>query len=200
MLHNDVVKLGVLCGWMIGIMESTLKELWWSTFQAWLGCNRGRILEARRQEALNDLEDEESSGAAALEAWLPCLRVERAGSGPFCRVAGPLCLGAYGVRDRETSKWHLRRPSHPPRPLPKDYGDLCPSITLSNAEEAAHDFDIPEIVQATFYATVVNDAVELPIVSMDMVPLGGALGTAKDQEESSGSNDPSPPSNDKAQS
>jgi len=31
-LLNDAVKLGVLCGWMIGIMELALKELRWSTF------------------------------------------------------------------------------------------------------------------------------------------------------------------------
>ena len=29
---NNSVKLGVLRGWMIGAMESTLKELRWSTF------------------------------------------------------------------------------------------------------------------------------------------------------------------------
>jgi len=34
MLLNDAVKLDVLRGWMIGVMESTLKELRWSTFQA----------------------------------------------------------------------------------------------------------------------------------------------------------------------
>ena len=55
---------------------------------------------------------------------------------------------------RETFKWHLRRASRPPRPLPEDYWDLCPSFTLPDAEEAARDFDIPEIIQAIFYAMV----------------------------------------------
>ncbi|KAJ8426849.1 hypothetical protein Cgig2_006524 [Carnegiea gigantea] len=41
MLLNDAVKLGVLRGWMIGVMESALKELRWSTFQACIGRNRG---------------------------------------------------------------------------------------------------------------------------------------------------------------
>ena len=62
MLLNDAMKLGILHGWMIGVMESAFKELRWSTFQAWVGHNRGRILEARRQEALSDLEEEESLG------------------------------------------------------------------------------------------------------------------------------------------
>jgi len=69
---------------------------------------------------------------------------------------------------RETFKWHLRKASRPPRPLPKDHWDLCLSFTLTDAEEAAHDFDIPEIVQATFYAMVVNDVVELSVVSRDI--------------------------------
>ena len=47
---------------------------------------------------------------------------------------------------KETFKWHLRRASHPPRPLQKDYRDLCPSFTLLDAEEAARYFNILEIV------------------------------------------------------
>ncbi|KAJ8421918.1 hypothetical protein Cgig2_021607 [Carnegiea gigantea] len=73
---------------------------------------------------------------------------------------------------RETFKWHLRTASHPPRPLLKDYRDLCLGLTLSDAEEVACDFDIPEIVQATFYVMVVNEAMELFVVSKDMA---GAL-------------------------
>ena len=69
---------------------------------------------------------------------------------------------------RETFKWHLRRASHPPRPLLQDFQDLCPSFTLPDADEAARDFNIPKIIQATFYAMVVNDAVDLSIVSRDI--------------------------------
>ena len=31
-LLNNAVKLGVLSGWMILVMESALKELWWNAF------------------------------------------------------------------------------------------------------------------------------------------------------------------------
>ena len=62
----------------------------------------------------------------------------------------------------------MRRASRP-RPLLEDYWDLCPSITLPDAEEAGCDFNIPEIVQATFYAIVVNNTVELSVVSRDVV-------------------------------
>jgi len=70
---------------------------------------------------------------------------------------------------RKTFKWHLKRALHPPRPLPEDYQDLCPNFTLPDAEEAAHDFNILEIVQASFHAMLLNDAVGLYLVSRDMV-------------------------------
>ncbi|KAJ8438624.1 hypothetical protein Cgig2_017962 [Carnegiea gigantea] len=69
---------------------------------------------------------------------------------------------------RETFKWHLRGASHLLRPLLEYYQDLCPSFTLSDTDEAACDFDIPEIVQATFYAMVVKDAVQLSVLSRDL--------------------------------
>ena len=58
--------------------------------------------------------------------------------------------------------------SRPSRPLLKDYWDLCPSFTVPDAKEAAHAFNILEIVQATFYVMLLNDAVELSLVSRDM--------------------------------
>jgi len=76
---------------------------------------------------------------------------------------------------REIFKWHLWAASRPPRPLPKDYRDLCPGFTRPDTEDAARDFDIPEIIQATFYAMVVNDDIELFVMSRDMT---GALKSA----------------------
>ncbi|KAJ8441232.1 hypothetical protein Cgig2_033956 [Carnegiea gigantea] len=57
--------------------------------------------------------------------------------------------------------WHWRRAIRPPRPLPEDYLDLCPRFLLPEAERATHDFELPEMVQATSYAMPLNDAVEL---------------------------------------
>ena len=57
---------------------------------------------------------------------------------------------------------------HPPRPLPDDYWDLCPGFTLSDAERATLDFELPKMVQVTFYAMLLNDDVELGIVSGTM--------------------------------
>ncbi|KAJ8427690.1 hypothetical protein Cgig2_003601 [Carnegiea gigantea] len=180
MLLNDVVKLSVLRGWMMGETESTLKELRWSTFQVWVGRNRGRILEACRQEALNTSENKES-------------RKTRRARG-------------------QTTKPLLH-------------------FTLPDAEEAAHDFNILEIVQATFHAMLLNNAVRLSLVSRDMarglkstlqglqwttfellindskralldvqlrkrIPLEGDPGPLGGEEKSSALNEPPPPSSD----
>jgi len=61
---------------------------------------------------------------------------------------------------RETFRWHSRVASRPSWPLLKNYQDLYPGFTLSDAEEATRDFNIPEMVQITFYAMVVNDALD----------------------------------------
>ncbi|KAJ8446284.1 hypothetical protein Cgig2_005815 [Carnegiea gigantea] len=60
---------------------------------------------------------------------------------------------------------NLRRAARPPRPLPKDYRHLCLYFLLEDAKDDTRDFQIPELVQAIFYAMVVNEALELHILS-----------------------------------
>ncbi|KAJ8423391.1 LOW QUALITY PROTEIN: hypothetical protein Cgig2_003776 [Carnegiea gigantea] len=64
-----------------------------------------------------------------------------------------------------SSQWSASRP---PRPLPEDYQDICPRFTSSDAEEEMRDFELPEMMQATFYAMLPNDAVEQGIVNRFM--------------------------------
>ncbi|KAJ8434513.1 LOW QUALITY PROTEIN: hypothetical protein Cgig2_030136 [Carnegiea gigantea] len=66
----------------------------------------------------------------------------------------------------ETFDWHLRRAARPPRPLLGDYRELCSDFIPFDAEEAACDFRIPEMV--IFSAMVVNDALELDVLSRDL--------------------------------
>ena len=66
---------------------------------------------------------------------------------------------------RESFRWRWRRATRPPRPLPDNFQDLWPCFSLSEAERAALDFELPEMVQATFYIMLLNDAVELGMVS-----------------------------------
>ena len=62
---------------------------------------------------------------------------------------------------RETLGWHRRNASRPPRPLPKGFSGLCPGFSLPEAELAATELGLPEMVQATFYAMLLKDAIEL---------------------------------------
>ncbi|KAJ8433689.1 hypothetical protein Cgig2_030076 [Carnegiea gigantea] len=130
MLLNDIVKLGFLRGWMIGIMELALKELRWSTFKAW-GANplasRGR--RAVTQEA---------------KFWV------NGGSdwpqGPVARPSISALLGRF----------------------PRTTTSFCLHFDLAMAEKATRDFYILEVVQAVFYAMVVNEALELGVLSRDL--------------------------------
>ncbi|KAJ8431006.1 hypothetical protein Cgig2_025688 [Carnegiea gigantea] len=65
---------------------------------------------------------------------------------------------------RESFIWRQRRATHPPRPFPEDYHVLCPCFSLPGAKGVAADFELPEMVQATFYAMLLNEVVELGVV------------------------------------
>ncbi|KAJ8422880.1 hypothetical protein Cgig2_027363 [Carnegiea gigantea] len=57
-----------------------------------------------------------------------------------------------------------RSTSRPPRPLPEDFNLLCPCFSLAEAEATAVESELPEIIQATFYAVLLNEMVELSVV------------------------------------
>ncbi|KAJ8439002.1 hypothetical protein Cgig2_012998 [Carnegiea gigantea] len=71
----------------------------------------------------------------------------------------------------ETFNWHLRRATFPSLPPPVDYQDLCSNFILSDAKVTALDFLLPEIVQVVFYTMVINDALELGVLSRDLAEL-----------------------------
>jgi len=62
---------------------------------------------------------------------------------------------------RGSFRWHWRSAIPPPHPLPDDYEDLCSCFVISEAEQAARDFGLPEMVYATFYTMLLNDAMKL---------------------------------------
>ena len=71
----------------------------------------------------------------------------------------------------ETFDWHLRGVAFPPLPLLDDHQDLRLDFVLASAEEAAQDFPLPEIIQVVFYAIVLNDDLELRVLSRDLAEM-----------------------------
>jgi len=69
---------------------------------------------------------------------------------------------------RETFKWHWTSALRPPCALPEYYQDLCPCFTLFDMKKTACDFELSKMVQATFYAMLLNDAVELGLADRFM--------------------------------
>ena len=89
---------------------------------------------------------------------------------PFI-MAFPLLYNTRKMADyvSESFIWRWRRATCPPRPLPEDYHVLCPHFSLPEAEGATADFELPTMVQVTFYAMLLHKAVELGVVHGFMV-------------------------------
>ncbi|KAJ8421645.1 hypothetical protein Cgig2_019218 [Carnegiea gigantea] len=81
-------------------------------------------------------------------------------------MAFPLIYNTREMADnvRESFIWRWRSASRLPRPFPEDLHFLFPCFSLSKAEGAAADFKLPDIVQATFYVMLLNEAVEMGVV------------------------------------
>ncbi|KAJ8421399.1 hypothetical protein Cgig2_029446 [Carnegiea gigantea] len=71
----------------------------------------------------------------------------------------------------ETIKWWIRNYADPPpspRLLPEDHQSLHPDFVKKDTKDAARDFQILELVQATFYGMVVKAALELGMTTRNM--------------------------------
>ncbi|KAJ8443577.1 hypothetical protein Cgig2_020664 [Carnegiea gigantea] len=68
----------------------------------------------------------------------------------------------------ETFNWRVRSVARPPLLLLENYHNLCLDFILAVVQEAARDFRILILVQVTFYAMVVNEALELGVLSRTM--------------------------------
>ena len=58
---------------------------------------------------------------------------------------------------RKTFTWHWRSVLRLPRPLLEDFTLLCTCFSLSKAEAAAVESVLPEIVEVTFCAMLLNE-------------------------------------------
>ncbi|KAJ8424066.1 hypothetical protein Cgig2_028739 [Carnegiea gigantea] len=124
-------------------MESALTELRWSTFERGYG--------ERRSDPRG-----------------PVPGRGRARGKEFGRRGGRLPFGRRQAGVKPVRRCYWRSATCSPRPLPDDYRNLCLCFTLSDAEGAALDFALPEMVQPTFYTMLLNDAIELGIMSGPM--------------------------------
>ncbi|KAJ8453190.1 LOW QUALITY PROTEIN: hypothetical protein Cgig2_008074 [Carnegiea gigantea] len=167
MLLNDAMKLGVLSRWMILVMESAVKELRGLGVigvGSWKPIDR-RSLVTRMKRSARDLTAKplllvmtarsEAQIAVTVEAVLVVI----------ITIAFPPFKEIEEMADyvRENFRWHWRSASRPPRLLPEDYRELCLHFVLS--KEAVRDFELSKMVQANFYAILLNDTVGLGIVS-----------------------------------
>ncbi|KAJ8438991.1 LOW QUALITY PROTEIN: hypothetical protein Cgig2_012987 [Carnegiea gigantea] len=173
MLLDDAMKLGVPRGWMIGNYDGAPSRHGSGTVGAgsWRPIYRKHPMTRKYRRARGRGVSSGNTGIRHPITYYHVTRTE------WCRNAGqfrntwspfappiPLYKSRAGIlMEGHLKAFHWRSASRPSRLLPEDYQELCPHFTLSEVEEAARDFDLSEMVQATFYAMLLNDVVELGI-------------------------------------
>ncbi|KAJ8427202.1 LOW QUALITY PROTEIN: hypothetical protein Cgig2_011778 [Carnegiea gigantea] len=140
MLLNDAVKLGVLRRGMVEIMESTFVELW------------GNILRARCLVTDSDFFFMASPLVRPSSKAEVVVRLEGCRLGGSASEAMDISSGLW-ARYRTLSYAGMQK-------LPRSL-----HFDLAVAKEATYD---PKMIQAVFYAMVVNEALELSVLSRDL--------------------------------
>ncbi|KAJ8453133.1 LOW QUALITY PROTEIN: hypothetical protein Cgig2_008017 [Carnegiea gigantea] len=180
-LLNDAETLGVLHGRVLRTLESAPIELHWSTFESWSGSEQ-RLNQRKVQGPVNRKRTRRWS--RRVRAWPlrgrpPLLTMTSRGrSGipgeetrqrtfgmplfPFIMAFPSLYdikeMADYAILHLALKESHSSALSHSRR-LPRHMPTL-----LITSERAAADFELPEMVQATFYAMLLNEAVKLGVV------------------------------------
>ncbi|KAJ8432913.1 hypothetical protein Cgig2_004587 [Carnegiea gigantea] len=147
MILNEAEKLGVLHGLRLRSLEVTLTELRRGAFESWIWLFGDRVYEARFHPKGN-LGKGTRAGGEGESSMIAC-----AVSMAFPPTHSTREMANYVT---EAITWCWRNASRPPRPLPEDFNVLCPCFSLAEAEAAAAKSGMPEIVQATFYAMLLN--------------------------------------------
>ncbi|KAJ8449176.1 hypothetical protein Cgig2_027178 [Carnegiea gigantea] len=187
MLLNKAKTLRVLYGRALRMLELAHTELHWITFESWVWLYGDRIFEAPvPDEGGTKGRLRGRSTGTRLGGRAEGRRFSHRGGGlprkwyngiegsinsdwytrfPFIMAFSPI----YNTREiadyvRESFVWRWRRASRPPCPLPEDFHAICPYFSLPEVVGAAANFELLEMVQATFYTMQLNQAVELGVV------------------------------------
>ncbi|KAJ8420396.1 LOW QUALITY PROTEIN: hypothetical protein Cgig2_013883 [Carnegiea gigantea] len=164
MLLNEAEKLSVLQGLRLRSLEVVLTELRWGVFESWIWLFSDRIYEA--QFCLKSGSSEGARGGRQRESSSEGVAADDAAPEELSLIVCTVSMAFPPIRSmREMANYgdlHLALDSRPPRLLPEDFNMLCPCFSL--AEAAAAELELPEIVQATFYAMLLNEMFELGVV------------------------------------
>ncbi|KAJ8429577.1 LOW QUALITY PROTEIN: hypothetical protein Cgig2_023783 [Carnegiea gigantea] len=147
MLLNEAEKLRVLHGPRFRSLEVALTELRWGAFESWIWLFSDRVYDARfRPKSSSEEGAKAAISDSAVRMAFPPTRSTRE-------------MANYG-------KLHLALEERlaPAAPLGEDFNVLCPYFSLAEAEIAAVESELPEIVQVTFYVMLLNDMLELGAV------------------------------------
>ncbi|KAJ8419706.1 hypothetical protein Cgig2_012093 [Carnegiea gigantea] len=159
------------------------------SFESWMCVNRRDLLEAQlhQRSSPRGVRGPVNGREESLGSTDPPPPSKKKENDPFFKLHQ---YRAGGENVRDTFCWPLRESSALwPNPLLEDYHGLYPGFNLGVATQHAHNSNIPEMVQAIFYAMVLNDVVDLGLVSrlsmdciiwvlqkLDWAPIESSLG------------------------
>ncbi|KAJ8443340.1 LOW QUALITY PROTEIN: hypothetical protein Cgig2_015821 [Carnegiea gigantea] len=178
MLLNKAKSLGVLQGQALRSLESALTELLTGStkLDSAQRAVRGRIQEPinrkRAREWKRQMRTRPLRRRSPYSSFINTTSFSYIGysSGERAVFLFPYMTfpPIYNTREmadyvRGSFIWRWRSASRLPRPLPEDLHVSHPRFSLSEVEGTAADFELPEIVQATFYTMLLNEEVELGV-------------------------------------
>ncbi|KAJ8430629.1 LOW QUALITY PROTEIN: hypothetical protein Cgig2_008309 [Carnegiea gigantea] len=169
---NEAKRLGVLQGQALRSLELALIKLRWSSFESWVWLYHDRIFEARFRPKVGSRE---SLGTGRQEKGLEVFiflvevvlvyNVERPIDTPVfpCYYGVPSYLQHEGGGQLYEGILHLALEERFASASPPSQRLPCLMSALFVAKGAAANFELLEIVQATFYTTLLNEAIELGV-------------------------------------
>ncbi|KAJ8437497.1 hypothetical protein Cgig2_007474 [Carnegiea gigantea] len=80
-----------------------------------------------------------------------------------------LTTGEMTLYVMDNFKWYCREVVFSPKPLSYDYEELCLNFDFVVAEEHAQIYELPILPQVVFLAMLLNDAVNLGVLSGRMI-------------------------------
>ncbi|KAJ8423412.1 LOW QUALITY PROTEIN: hypothetical protein Cgig2_020949 [Carnegiea gigantea] len=169
MLLNEAEKLGVLHGPRLRLLKGA--------FESWIWLFGDRVYEARfcPKSSSDEGARADRRGKSSSEGVMADDVAPEGAASPMEKPSVTVCAVCMAfsptrsMREmanyvRETFIWHWRSASRPPPPLPEDCNVLCPCFSLAEAEAAAAESELPEIIQVIFYAMLLNEMLELGVV------------------------------------
>ncbi|KAJ8441400.1 hypothetical protein Cgig2_002359 [Carnegiea gigantea] len=149
MLLNDAVGLGIASGFIAADLKVSFDGLQWTFIESWMHTNRHDLQKAQFHQRERESTKVIKEGQRRMSSFPTFMDTTQAAE----YVRDNFCWSL-----RESSTFHSKL-------LPLNFHSLCPNFNLLVVIQFVPTAYIPQMVQAIFYAMVLNEAAELGLSS-----------------------------------